>query len=55
MQGIPFVFDTVESLGRTTADIALGAEPAASQTQVSSTTQQRILASRRSDGAVPMM
>jgi hypothetical protein len=43
MQGIPFVFDTVESLGSTTADIALGAEPAAGQTRVSSTTQQRIL------------
>jgi hypothetical protein len=42
-QGIPFVFDTVESLGSTTADVALGAEPAAGQTRVSSTTQQRIL------------
>jgi hypothetical protein len=43
MQGIPFVFDAVESLGSTTADIALGAEPAAGQTRVASTTQQRIL------------
>jgi hypothetical protein len=48
-QGIPFVFDTVESLGTTTAAIALGAEPAAGQTQFSSTTQQRTLPL---DGAV---
>lgn len=49
MQGIPFVFDTVESLGITTGDIAVGAESAASQTRGSSTTQQRILPL---DGAV---
>ena len=48
-QGIPFVFDTLESLGRTTAAIALGAEPSAGQTQLSSTPQQRILPL---DGAV---
>jgi murein DD-endopeptidase MepM/ murein hydrolase activator NlpD len=48
-QGIPFVFDSVESLGTTTAAIALGAEPAAGQTQFSSTPQQRTLPL---DGAV---
>ena len=48
-QGIPFVFEAVESLGRTTAAIALGAEPAAGQTRVSATTPQRILPL---DGAV---
>jgi murein DD-endopeptidase MepM/ murein hydrolase activator NlpD len=48
-QGIPFVFDTVESLGSTTAAIALGAEPSAGQMPVSSTTQERILPL---DGAV---
>ena len=45
----PFVFDTVESFGSTTAAIALGAEPARSETRVSSTTQQRALPL---DGAV---
>jgi murein DD-endopeptidase MepM/ murein hydrolase activator NlpD len=48
-QGIPFVFDTVESLGTTTAAIALGAEPAAGQLGGSSTTQQKTLPL---DGAV---
>jgi Peptidase family M23 len=48
-QGIPFVFDSVESLGSTTADMALGAEPAAAQTQVPPTRRQRILPL---DGAV---
>ncbi|HET9261941.1 MAG TPA: M23 family metallopeptidase, partial [Vicinamibacterales bacterium] len=42
-QGIPFVFDTVESLGSTTAAIALGAEPSGGQSRAPSTTQQRIL------------
>jgi murein DD-endopeptidase MepM/ murein hydrolase activator NlpD len=49
MQGIPFVFDSVQSLGSTTAAVALGAEPAPGQTRVSSTTQQRTLPL---DGAV---
>jgi murein DD-endopeptidase MepM/ murein hydrolase activator NlpD len=48
-QGIPFVFDTVETLGNTTADIALGAEPSADQTRIPRTTYQRILPL---DGAV---
>jgi murein DD-endopeptidase MepM/ murein hydrolase activator NlpD len=48
-QGMPFVFDAVESLGTTTAAIALGAEPAAGQAQFSSTAQQRTLPL---DGAV---
>jgi murein DD-endopeptidase MepM/ murein hydrolase activator NlpD len=48
-QGIPFVFDTVETLGNTTADIALGAEAAADQTRIPPTTYQRILPL---DGAV---
>ena len=42
-QGTPFVFDSVEILGRTTAAIALGAEASAGPTQVSSTRLQRIL------------
>lgn len=48
-QGIPFVFDSVESLGKTTAAIALGAEPSAEQAQVRPTKLQRILPL---DGAV---
>jgi murein DD-endopeptidase MepM/ murein hydrolase activator NlpD len=48
-QGVPFVFDTVESLGSTTPDIALGGEPAARQPRISPTRRQRILPL---DGAV---
>jgi murein DD-endopeptidase MepM/ murein hydrolase activator NlpD len=48
-QGVPFVFDTVESLGSTTAALALGAEPSAARTRVSATRQQRALPL---DGAV---
>jgi hypothetical protein len=42
-QGIPFVFDAVESVGSTTEAIALGAEPPAAQTQASSTKLRRTL------------
>ena len=48
-QGIPFVFDTVESRGSTTAANALGAEPSVRPTRVSSTPEQRVLPL---DGAV---
>lgn len=48
-QGIPFVFESIQPLGSTTAAIALGAEPSAGKTQVSSTKLQRILPL---DGAV---
>ncbi len=34
-QGLPFVFDTFESLGRTTADVAVGAEPPPANLQFS--------------------
>jgi imidazolonepropionase-like amidohydrolase len=42
-QGVPFVFDSVDVLGRTTAATVLGAEPSAGQTQASSMRQQRTL------------
>lgn len=34
-QGLPFVFDSFDSLGRTTAGIALGAEPLSGNAQFS--------------------
>jgi hypothetical protein len=48
-QGLPFVFDTVDTRGSTTVDIAVGEAPSASPSPVAITRQQRILPL---DGAV---
>ena len=48
-QGLPFVFDTFESLGRTTAGIALGAEPSPAKAQFSPSKHENALPL---DGAV---
>ena len=42
-QGVPFVFDTFESLGRTTAGIALGAEPSSGKPKFSRSTRGKEL------------
>jgi murein DD-endopeptidase MepM/ murein hydrolase activator NlpD len=42
-QGLPFVFDSFESLGRTTAGIALGAEPSSGNAQFSPSKQGKAL------------
>ena len=48
-RGLPFVFDSFESLGRTTAGIALGAEPLSGKAQFSPSTRGKALPL---DGAV---
>ena len=48
-QGLPFVFDSFDSLGRTTAGIALGAEPLSGNAQFSPSTRGKALPL---DGAV---
>ena len=42
-QGLPFVFDSFESLGRTTAGVALGAEPSSRNAQFSPSKQGKAL------------